>query len=60
MGQFVHPLGGEGMGQRGWMEGIVILASYKFHFVRVHQIIWCVIQVIINKLTGKLCVLDTR
>ena len=30
IGQFVHPVGGEGMGD------IVILARYKYHFIRVH------------------------
>ena len=30
IGLFVDPVGGKGMG------GIVILASYKLHFVRVH------------------------
>ena len=31
IGQFVHPVGGGDMGK----GGIVILASYKFHFIRV-------------------------
>ena len=34
IGQFVHSLGWEGMGERGW---IVILASYKFYFIRMHN-----------------------
>ena len=36
IGQFLHPLGGQGRGKGGgW--GIVILANYKFHFIRVHD-----------------------
>ena len=31
IGQFVHPVGGEGIGY------IVILASYKFNFMRIHD-----------------------
>ena len=31
IGQFIHPVGGEGI----W--GIVILASYKLHFIKVHD-----------------------
>ena len=34
IGYFVHPLAGVGMGERGW---IVILDSYKFHFLREHD-----------------------
>ena len=34
IGKFVYLVGGEGM---GWMEGIVILASYKYHFIKVHK-----------------------
>ena len=33
--QFVRSLGGEGV--KGVDEGIVILASYMFHFIRVHD-----------------------
>ena len=29
------------MGQRGWMERVEILASYKFHFIWVHgNLVW--------------------
>ena len=34
-GQFVHPVRGDGV--KGWMGGIVILASYEFHFIKVHN-----------------------
>ena len=34
---FVLPVGGEGMGLRGWMKGAVTLASCEYHFVRVHE-----------------------
>ena len=33
-GQFVHSVGGEGMGQRGKMGGTVILASSEIHFIK--------------------------
>ena len=36
IGQFIHPVGGEWIRLRVWIGGIVILASYKFHFVRVY------------------------
>ena len=32
IGKFIHPVEG-----RGWMWGIVILASYKYHFIRVQK-----------------------
>ena len=35
--QLVHPVQGNGLGYRGWMGRIVKLASYKFHFIRVHD-----------------------
>ena len=28
---------GEGMGYKWWIGDIVILASYEFHFIRVHE-----------------------
>ena len=33
----VHKVGGRGMGKCG-IGGIVILARYKFHFIREHEI----------------------
>ena len=33
IGQFDHPVGGK---EKGWEGGIVILASYEFHFIREH------------------------
>ena len=33
-GQFVHPVEGEGKGYMRLMVGIVILASWEFHFLR--------------------------
>ena len=37
IGQFVHPVEGEGIGIKGVYKGIVILASYKIHFIRVYD-----------------------
>ena len=37
IGQLVHPVGGEGMGETGWMGSIVVLASCEYHFIRVHK-----------------------
>ena len=37
IGQFFYPVGGEGMGYKGWMRVIIILASCKHHFIRVHE-----------------------
>ena len=34
---FVNSAGEEGMGQRGMMGRIVILASYEYHYIRVHE-----------------------
>ena len=34
IGQFVHPVGG---GEDVVKEEVVILVSYKFHFIRVHD-----------------------
>ena len=45
--QFVNPIKRRGEG--GGMEVIVILASYKFHFLE-YMIFWCIIQVMINPL----------
>ena len=39
-----HPVGGEWIGYRGWVEVTVILARCKFHFIREHENL---IQVII-------------
>ena len=36
-GQFVHPVGRELMGLGGWMEDIVILARFEFHYIREHE-----------------------
>ncbi len=36
-GQFLHPVKGEGIGYRVWMGSIIILAHYKFHYIRVHE-----------------------
>ena len=40
IGQFVHLIGREVMGYRGWMSwmgGIVILASCEHFFIKVHE-----------------------
>ena len=37
IGVFVYPVGGNEMRPRGWMVGVVILASWEFHFKRVHE-----------------------
>ena len=37
IGPFINPVGGEGMRYWGLMGGSVILASYKFYFIRVHD-----------------------
>ena len=38
IGQFVHPVGGEGIGYRGrGIGGIIILASCEHHFIREHE-----------------------
>ena len=37
IGQFVYPVGEERIGKMWRMGGIVILASYKFHLIRVHD-----------------------
>ena len=37
VGQFVHPLGGVGIRYRGWMWGIVILATFEYYFSKVHE-----------------------
>ena len=37
IGQFVYPVGEEGMGVKGMDGVIVILASNKFKFIRVHE-----------------------
>ena len=37
VGQFVHPVGGKGIGKRGCMGGIVILARCEFYFIREHE-----------------------
>ena len=37
IGQFVHLVGGEGMGYGMWMGGIVILASWEYNFIRIHE-----------------------
>ena len=38
IGQFVHPVGEKGMFVKDVDgEGIVIIASYKIHFIRVHD-----------------------
>ena len=37
IGQFVHTVGGEAMGLRGWKGGIVILPSYVYNFIREHD-----------------------
>ena len=34
---FVQPVGGKGMGVKGMDGRIVIIASYKFHFIRAHD-----------------------
>ena len=49
IGQFVHPVGGERMGQRGWMKGVIVLTVASFTLLE-YMIIWCKIQVIINPL----------
>ena len=35
--QFVHPVGGEGLGKIGRKGSIVILAHCDFHFIRGHE-----------------------
>ena len=35
--QFVYPVGGKGIGQRGLTGGIVALARYVIHFIRKHE-----------------------
>ena len=37
IGQYVHPVGGYGIGYSWQMGGIVILACCEYYFIRVHD-----------------------